>query len=130
MYVPVVTLSKENDTKLLEQLKSGFKRTIKRNKYRSQMTVQPQNNNLNYLIDLTFTNFNRLFVLSFQRIAGENSTTKDHRDSSSHYHVPNARIKEVTALIDGKSFFDLLVKNESETYEKIMGMIIIWLCNW
>ena len=36
LYVPVVTLSKENDTKLLEQLKSGFKRTIKWNKYRSQ----------------------------------------------------------------------------------------------
>ena len=48
LYVPVVTLSKENDIKLLEQLKSGFKRTIKWNKYRSQMTVQPQNNNLNY----------------------------------------------------------------------------------
>ena len=47
LYVPVVTLSKENDTKLLEQLKLGFKRTIKWNKYRSQMTVQPQNNNLN-----------------------------------------------------------------------------------
>ena len=46
LYVPVVTLSKENDRKLLEQLKSGFKRTIKWNKYRSQMTVQPQNNNL------------------------------------------------------------------------------------
>ena len=45
LYVPVVTLSKENDTKLLEQLKTGFKRTIKWNKYRSQMTVQPQNNN-------------------------------------------------------------------------------------
>ena len=47
LYVPVVTLSKENDTKLLEQLKSGFKRTIKWNKCRSQMTIQPQNNNLN-----------------------------------------------------------------------------------
>ena len=69
LYVPVVTLSKENDIKLLEQLKSGFKRTIKWNKYRSQMTVQPQNNNLNYLIDPTITNVNRLFVLSFQRIA-------------------------------------------------------------
>ena len=54
--VPGVTLSKETDTKLLEQLKSGFKRTIKWNKYRSQMTVQPQNNDLNYLIDPTFTN--------------------------------------------------------------------------
>ena len=35
LYVPAVTLSKENDTKLLEELKSGFKRTIKWNKYRS-----------------------------------------------------------------------------------------------
>ena len=73
LYVPVVTLSKENDTKLLEQLKIGFKRTIKWSKYRSQITVQPQNNNLNYLIDLTFTNVNRLFVLSFTRTnAGDN----------------------------------------------------------
>ena len=58
LYVPVVTLSKENDIKLLEKLKSGFKKTIKWNKYRSQMTIQPQNNNLNYLIDPTFTNVN------------------------------------------------------------------------
>ena len=50
-----------------EQLKTGFKRTIKWNKHRSQMTVQPQNNNLNYLIDPTFTNVNRLFILSFER---------------------------------------------------------------
>ena len=54
LYVPVVTLSKENDIKLLEQLKLGFKRTIKWNKYRSQMTIQPKNRNLNYLIDPTF----------------------------------------------------------------------------
>ena len=77
LYVPVVTLSKENDTKLLEQLKTGFKRTMKWNKYRSQMIVQPQNSNLDYLIDPTFTNVNRLFVLSFERISGENNTTKD-----------------------------------------------------
>ena len=38
LYVPVVTLSTDNDKKLLEQLKSGFKRTVKWNKYRSQMT--------------------------------------------------------------------------------------------
>ena len=67
LYVPVVTLSKENDIKLLEKLKSGFKKTIKWNKYRSQMTIQNNNNNLNYLIDPTFTNANRLFVLSFER---------------------------------------------------------------
>ena len=55
LYVPVVTLSKENDIKLLEQLKTGFKRTIKWNKYRSEMTNQAKSNNLNYLIDRTFT---------------------------------------------------------------------------
>ena len=94
LYVPVVTLSKENDMKLLEQLKSGFKRTIKWNKYRSQMTIQPQNNDLKCLSDPTFANLNRLFVLPFQRIAGENNTTKAYRDSFSHYYVPNVEIKD------------------------------------
>ena len=60
LYVPVVTLSKENDIKLLEQLKSGLKRTLKWNKYISQMTIQPQNNNLYYLIDPTFMNVKML----------------------------------------------------------------------
>ena len=58
------------------------------------MTSQPQNNNLNYLIDITFTNVDRLFVLSFQRIAGESNTTKDYRDYFSHYYVPNIGKKD------------------------------------
>ena len=68
LYVPVFILSKENDIKLLEKLKSGFKRTIKWNKHRSQLTIQPQNNNLNYLIDPTFTNVNRYLFCHFQEI--------------------------------------------------------------
>ena len=115
LYVPVVTLSKENDIKLLEQLKSGFKRTIKWNKYRSQMTIQPQNNNLNYLIDPTFMNVNRLFVLSFSR----NNNT-DSRYSFSNYYVPKVKVNDFNVLIDGKSFFDLPVKNEEKGYEKII----------
>ena len=65
-------MAKENDIKLLEKLKYGFKRTIKWNKYESQMSVQSNNNNLNYLTDPTFTNANRLFVLSFERIEEDN----------------------------------------------------------
>ena len=72
LYVTVVTLLTENDKKLLEQLKSGFKRTTKWNKYRSQMTIQNNNNNLNRLTDPTFTKVNRLFVLSFERIEENN----------------------------------------------------------
>ena len=98
MYVPAVTLSKEGDIKLLEQLKSGFKRTIKCNKYRSQMTIQPQNNNLYYLIDPTFMNVNRLFVLSFPR---NNNTDSRY---FSNYYVLKIEINDFNVLIDGKKF--------------------------
>ena len=117
LFVPVITLSKENDTKLLEQLKLGFKRTIKWNKYRSQMTVQPQNDNLNYLFDPIFTNVNRLFVLSFAK-----NISSDKKDFFSLYYVPNVEIKDFNFLIGRKSFFDLPVKNEEEAYEKLLDM--------
>ena len=117
LYVPVVILSKEDDIKILEQLKSGFKKTIKWNKYRSQMTIQPKNNNLNYLINPTFINVNGLFVLSFPR----NNNT-DSRYSFSNYYVPKVRINDFNVLIDGKRFFDLPVKNEEEAYERIIGI--------
>ena len=97
LYVPVVTLSAENDNKLLEQLKTGFKRTIKWDKYRSEMSNQTKNNNLNYLIDPAFTNVNRLFFLSLEN---ENDKT-----SFSKYYVPKVEIKDFNVLIDRKPFF-------------------------
>ena len=111
LYVPVVTLSAENDNKLLEQIKSGFKITIKWNKYISQMSNQNKNNNLNYLIDPTFSNVNRLFVLSFEN--------EDDRTSYYKYYMPSVEIKDYNVLIDGNAFFELPVKNIEETYEKI-----------
>ena len=69
----MVTLSAENDNKLLEKLKSGFRITIKWSKYMSQMSNQNKNNNLNYLIDPTFSNVNRLFVLSLESEDGRTS---------------------------------------------------------
>ena len=85
------------------------------------MTVQSTNKNLNYLIDLTFTKVNRLFVLSFERIE-ENNVKKDHRDSFSHYYVPKVQIKDFNVLINGKGFFDLPVKDEEQAYVKIIEM--------
>ena len=112
LYVPVVTLLVKEDTDLLDQLKSGFKRTIKWNKYVSQMSNQTKNNDLNYLIGPTFTNVNRLYVLSFEN--------EDDRTSFSEYYVPKVEIKDYNVIIDGKSFFELPVKNKEETYEKII----------
>ena len=74
LYVPVVTLSIIDNIKFLENLKQRFKRTISWNKYRSEITTEPKNNNLNYLIDPTFRNVNRLFVLSFK--SGNNDHTR------------------------------------------------------
>ena len=98
LYVPVVTLSAENDNKLSEQLKSGFRRSIKWNKYMSQMSNQNKNNNLNYLIDTTFSNVNRLFVLSFEN--------EDDRTSHYKYYLPNVEIKDYNIFIDGNAFFE------------------------
>ena len=60
--------------------------------------------------------------MSFQRISEENNTAKDYRDSFSHYYVPNVRIKDFNVLSDRKSFFDLPVKNEEDTFEKNINM--------
>ena len=68
------------------------------------MSNQTKSNNLIYLIDTTFTNVNRLFVLSFEN---ENDTT-----SFSKYYVPEVEIKDLNVLIDGKPFFEIPVKNK------------------
>ena len=100
MCVPVVTVSIQGDNKLLEPLKTGFKRTIKWNKYRPEMSNQTKNNNLNYLIDPTFINVYRLFVLSLEN--------EDNGISFSKYYTPNVEIKDFNVLIYGKSFFTVL----------------------
>ena len=100
LYIPVVTLSKDDEIKLLSNLKSGFTREIIWNKYRSQMTTEAINNNLNILIDPTFTNVNRLFVLAYQ--------DADDRQSFSQLYLPKVMIKDFNVIIDKLGFFDLL----------------------
>ena len=69
LYVPVVTLSTQENTKFLQQLKSGFKRIINWNKYLSKPELLAQNLNLNYLVEPSFQGVNKLFVLAFEHDA-------------------------------------------------------------
>ena len=85
-----------DNNKLLENIKQGFKRTISWNKYRSEITTQTRNNNLDYIIDPPFKNINRFIVLSFKN--GDDDPT---RKSSEKYF---------NTLIDNKPFFDEPVK--------------------
>ena len=114
LYVPAVALSKDDEIKLLTNLKSGFKREIIWNKYRSQMSTEAVNNNLNILIDPTFTNVNRLFVLAYQNA--------DDIQSFSQFYLPNVMVKDYNVIIDKLAFFDLPIKTEEEAYEKIIDI--------
>ena len=115
MYVPVVTLSTEDHNKLFKHWKIGFKRTIKLNKYRSEISNQAKTNNLNYLSDPMFNKVNRLFVLSFEN-------EDDGRTSSSKYYTPKIETKDFNVLIDGKRFLNLPISNKEEAYEKMIEM--------
>ena len=78
------------------------------------MSKETKTNNLNYLIDPTFSKVNRLFVLSF---GNEHDWT-----SFSKYYTPSVEIKDFNVLIDGKSYFDVPIKNKEKTYKKITEM--------
>ena len=109
LYVPVVTLSTQENAKLLQQLKSGFKRVINWNKYLSKQELLAQNPNLNHLVEPSFQGVNRLFVLAFENDA--------QRTSARRYNLPTVEIKDYNFLINGENFFDQPIKNDKITYE-------------
>ena len=112
LYVPVVTLSFQDNAKLLSQLNLGFKRTISWNKYLSKPRIIAQNPNLNYLVEPSFQGVNRVFVLAFEDDA--------QRTGNKRYYIPNVEIKDYNVMIDGKIFFDQPVKNNKVTIVEIL----------
>ena len=111
LYVPVVTLSTKDNEKLLQQLKSGFKKTISWNKYESSIKTFAQNRYLNYLVNPSFQGANRLLVLPFENENG--------RTSHSTYYLPKVEIKDYNVIIDGRNFFDQPINSRSKIYENI-----------
>ena len=108
LYIPVVTLSAQDNTKALQQMKSGFKHTINWNKYQPKVTTQPQNQYLDFFYWSKFQGVNRLLVLSF-----ENS---EERTSHSIYYLMKVEIKYYNAMIDGRNVFDKLIKIYIKTW--------------
>ena len=111
LYVPVITLLTQDNVKLLQQLRSGFKRIIKRNRYQSEPKTYAQKRYLNHLINPSFQGVNRIFVLSFEN--------EDDRKSHSTYYLPKVEIKDYNVMIDGKNFFDQPINSNLKTYESI-----------
>ena len=116
LYVPIVTLSTQENTKFLQQLKSGFKRLTNWNKYLSKPELLAQNPNLNHLVEPSFQGVNRLFVLAFEN---DNDRTSDDR-----YYLPTVEIKEYNTVINGANVFDQPIKNNKTTYDNIRKIAI------
>ena len=107
----MVILSTQDNAKLLEQLKSGFKRTIDWKKYQSKVTIQESNLNLDYLIDPSFQGVKIIFVLSFENITD--------RTIHIEYYLLKVEIKDYNVMIQRKNIFDQPVKTSIRTYDNI-----------
>ena len=111
-YVPAVTLSTQDNVKLLEQLESGFKRTINWDKHLSKWTIERQNLYLDYfLTDPSFQGANRLFVLSFE--------DNEVREAHTGYFILKVETKDYNVMINGKNVFDQRTKIDMRTYDNI-----------
>ena len=114
-YVPVVILSTQENTKFLQQLKSGFKRVINWNKYLSKPELLARNPNLNHLVEQSFQGVNIIFVLAFENY--------NDRTSDDQYYFPTVT-KDYNIVINGENVFDQPIKNNKVTYDNIRKIAI------
>ena len=110
LYVPVVTLPINDKTKFLENIKQGIKRTFSWNKYRSEITTQPENSNLDYMIDPTFKNpHSKILTMSI--------LTRDYYDK---YYMLLVEINEFNVLVGNKPFNKKRMKSLPKYQEEII----------
>ena len=95
LYVPVVTLSTQDNAKLIPQLKSGFRRTISWISIKS-IIIRTRSKFKSLKLEPSFQGVNRLFALAFEDDV--------QRTSSKIYYLPNVEIKDYNVMIDGKTF--------------------------
>ena len=93
LYVPVVTLSTQANARLLQQLKSGFKRTINWNKYQPKVSPERPSQYLYFLVDPSFREANKLFVLQFEN--------ENDRTVHTKCYLRNVEIKDYNVMVDG-----------------------------
>ena len=111
LYIPVVTISTQNNIKLLKQFEPGFKRTTNWNKFLFKTKNEAPNKYLDFLIDPSFQGVNILFGLPFK--------DDDGRESHKQYYLPTVEIKGYNVMIDGRNLFDHPINNDLKTYDNI-----------
>ena len=121
-YVPIVTLSIEDNAKLSKLLGEGFKRSIYWNKYKviDNRVVEIADNNeekyIRELLDSSYQGVKRLFVLAYDNTAGDNQVSID---SFKKYFLPRVKIENYNIEIDGRNFYDQPINDLIKQYNKI-----------
>ena len=116
LYVPVVTLSKEDNKDFIEQQNKDFQRSIYWNEYKTKEKDEDGNANaVKYInLDPSFQGVNRLFAMAYSREA--NQPTKNDRRK---YYLPRIDLNKYNVIIDGQNFYDNPIKSDIEKYREI-----------
>ena len=125
MYVPVVTLSKEDNKDFIEQQNKGFQRSISWNEYKTKEKKEDGNaNGTKYItLDPSFQGVNRLFVMAYNRLAAANDD-QFNRNSQQKYYLPRNDLNEYNVIIDGRNFYDNPIENDIEKYKELKKVMI------
>ena len=122
LYVPIVTLSAEDNAKLSKLLSEGFKRTVYWNEYKvidNKIVETAANNEEKYireLLDSSYQGVKRLFVLAYDNTAGNNQVSID---SYKKYFLPRVKIENYNIEIDGRNFYDQPINDSIKQYDEI-----------
>ena len=116
LYIPVVTLSIEDNAKLTKLLSDGFKRSVYWNKYKLiPNKIYNANDYIRELLDASYQGVKRLFVLAYDN-TGDNPVTAD---SHRRYFLPRIKIENYNIKIDGKSFYDQPINDWIKQYDEV-----------
>ena len=121
MYVPVVTLSKEDNKDFIEQQNKGFQRSIYWNEYKTKEKNQNADANVFKYINLdpSFQGVNRLFVMAYNRATGQPT-----RNGQQKYYLPRIDLEKYNVIIDGRNFYDNPVESDIEKYRELKKVMI------
>ena len=117
LYVPVVTLSKEDNKDFIEQQNKGFQRSIYWNEYKTkEQTENADANAVKYInLDPSFQGVNRLFLMAYSR-ADNNQAS---RNGQQKYYLPRIDLNKYNVIIDGRNFYDNPIKSDFEKYREL-----------
>ena len=120
LYVPVVTLSKEDNKDFIEQQNKGFQRSIYWNEYKTKEQTEDANANAtkNINLDPPFQGVNRLFIMAYNRLAAANDN-QINKDSQQIYHLPRNYLNKYKVIIDGRNFYDNPIESDIEKYREL-----------